>query len=90
MAAFNKDKSSRLFTVKEAAELLEMTSGGLRGAILRGKLRAHKNDNGKHVIKSHNLAVFHLYGDNSAFPEDTMEPKSIAAFNSYLDTMTSA
>jgi len=67
-----------------------MTSGGLRGAILRGRLRAHKNDNGKHVIKSHNLAVFHLYGDNTAFPEDTMGPKNISAFNSYLETMTSA
>ena len=84
------DKLSRVFTVKEAAGLLGMTSGGLRGAILRGKLRAHKNEHGKHVIKSHNLGAFLLYGDNSAFPEDTMEPKNISAFNSYLETMTSA
>lgn len=79
-----------LFTVKEAAELLEMTPGGLRGAILRGKLRSHKNEQGQHVIRSHNLAIFHLYGDNDSFPEDALEPKNIAAFNSYLETMTRA
>jgi hypothetical protein len=77
------------FTVKEAAKLLGMTSGGLRGAILRGKLRADKIK-GQHIIKSYNLAVFHLYGDNRAFPEDTMKPKNKLFLHNYLETMTRA
>jgi hypothetical protein len=77
------------FTVKDAAKLLGMTSGGLRGAILRGKLRADKID-GQHIIKSYNLAVFHLYGDNRDFPEDEMLPKNRIALHTYLETMTSA
>jgi hypothetical protein len=77
------------FTVKEAAKLLGMTSGGLRGAILRGKLRADKIK-GQHIIKSYNLAAFHLYGDNRTVSEDTMTPKKQLTLHDYLETMTRA
>jgi hypothetical protein len=77
-------------TVKQAAKIMEMTPGGLRGAILRGKLDAQKNEEGILLIKSHNLAVLHLYGSCDHFPEDTMTPTNKIALHDYLETIVHA
>jgi len=76
------------FTVQEAASLIGMTAGGLRGAILRGRLRAEKDEEGKLVIRSHNLAAFHLYGDGRLFPEENMKPSTRVTLHHYLETVT--
>lgn len=77
-----------VFTVQEAASLIGMTAGGLRGAILRGRLRAQKNQEGKIEIHSHNLAAFHLYGDSRVYPEEEMKPTTRVILHKYLETVT--
>lgn len=74
-------------SVKDAAALLGLTAGGLRGAILRGKLRAEKNGDGQLVVRSHNLAAYHLYGDGSIYPEDQMGPNTRVHLHQYLEVM---
>lgn len=64
-----------------------MTAGGVRGAILRGKLRAQKDSAGQLVIKSHDLGAFHLYGDVRIYPEERMGPHARVALHEYLETM---
>lgn len=86
----NGDALPHQLTVKQAAQIVEMTPGGLRGAILRGKLLAQKNQEGLLLIKSHNLAAFHLYGDCKHFPEDTMTPTNKVALHDYLETVACA
>ena len=81
------DRISEVLTVKESATLLGMTAGGVRGAILRGKLRAHKDDGGKLVVRSHNLAAFHLYGDGRVFPEEEMRLSNRVMLHEYLEVM---
>lgn len=80
-------KVPRTMSVKDAAALLGLTPGGLRGAILRGKLHAEKNGDGQLVIRSHNLAAYHLYGDGSAYPEERMGPSARVHLHDYLETM---
>ena len=76
-----------VLSVKEAAALVNLTAGGLRGAIQRGKLRAEKDPEGKLVIRSHNLAAYHLYGDGSLYPEERMGPTVRVLLHHYLETM---
>lgn len=74
-------------TVRQAAALVGMTPGGLRGAILRGRLSAHREADGRLVVRSHNLAAFHLYGDGRRYPEEKMGPTARVALHDYLETM---
>lgn len=82
-------KVPRTLSVREAAALIGMTAGGLRGAILRGKLRAHKDAAGQLLIRSFNLGAFHLYGDVRVYPEDKMGPHARVVLHDYLETMCS-
>ena len=75
------------FQVKDAAEILGLTAGGLRGAILRGKLPAEKGDDGKHYIKAIDVASYHLYG--FAWPEAEMANGQRQALEDYLKTVIS-
>jgi len=76
-----------VLSVKEAAALVNLTAGGLRGAIQRGKLRAEKDHEGKLTIRSHNLAAYHLYGDGSLYPEERMGPTIRVLLHNYLETV---
>jgi hypothetical protein len=80
------DRLPRELTVKQASSLIGMTQGGLRGAILRGKLPASKDEHGRLLILSHNLAAYHLYG--KTYPEDQMKPSTRATLHIYLETLT--
>jgi len=83
-------KVPRTLSVKEAAALLGMTSGGLRGAILRGKIHASKDGEGRLTISSHDLAAFHLSGDGRNYPPESMTPARRVALHRYLETMLDA
>jgi len=74
-------------SVQEASALISMSAGGLRGAILRGKLRAEKDHDGKLIIRSYNLGAFHFSGDVSHYPEEKMSPAARVLFHDYLETM---
>lgn len=80
----------RTLSVKEAAALVGLSAGGLRGAILRGKVRAEKDDEGRLQIRSHDLAAFHLCGDGRYYPQEKMTPTRRVALHRYLETMTDA
>lgn len=84
-----ENRLPHVLTVREAARLLGMTAGGVRGAILRGKLPASTDTEGRLVLRSHNLAAYHLYGDARRFPEDRMRAATRAALHDYLETVTS-
>lgn len=77
----------RVLNVHDAAILLGMTAGGLRGAILRGRLRAEKDSQGCLLIQSHDLAAFHLYGDVRAMPDEDSSPSRQVALHRYLETV---
>jgi hypothetical protein len=74
-------------SVHEAASLLGMTAGGLRGAILRGRLLAEKDARGCLTIRSHELAAFHLYGDRRLVPDEQMSRSKQTALHRYLETV---
>jgi hypothetical protein len=75
------------FHVKDAAEILGLTAGGLRGAILRGKIPAEKGEDGKHYLKAIDVATYHLYG--FTYPETEMSTSQRHALFDYLRTVTS-
>lgn len=80
----------RTLTVREAAGLLGMTAGGVRGAILRGHLHASKNAEGHLVIKSYDLGAYHLTGDCRHYPPECMTFGRRRVLHDYLETVTSA
>lgn len=80
-------KVPRTLSVKEAAALVGLTAGGLRGAILRGKVFAFKDADGRLLIRSHDLAAFHLSGDGRLYPQDEMTPERRVVLHQYLETM---
>lgn len=80
----------RALTVKEAAALLGMTPGGVRGAILRGYLPASKNRDGHLVIQSYNLGAYHLSGDCRLYPPECMSFARRRALHDYLEVVTGA
>lgn len=84
------DKVPRIMSVKEAATLVGMTPGGLRGAILRGKISAFKDQDGHLQIRSHDLAAFHISGDARSYPQEGMTLGRRAALHNYLETMVDA
>lgn len=60
-------------SVKEAAGYLDMTPGGLRGAIQRGRIPASKTSDGTIVLRAIDVAAYHFYG--TTFPDEMMTPK---------------
>lgn len=80
-------KMPRTMTLVEAAKITGYTSGGLRGAVLRGRLRAEKDRDGRLVVQSYNLAAFHLYGNDSLYPEEKMRPFTRVVLHNYLETV---
>ena len=82
------EKLPRSFTVSQAAKLIGMTAGGLRGAILRGKLPASRDASGRLTVFSHSLAAYHLCGDATHYPEDKLGPRTRVALHDYLETVT--
>lgn len=58
------------FSVKEAAALIGMSGGGIRGAIRRGSMIADHDAEGRIRIYSHNLASYLVYG--LPYPEEKM------------------
>jgi len=83
-------KMPHILSVKEAAGLVGLTAGGLRGAILRGKVCAFKDQDGRLLIRSHDLAAFHISGDGSLYPQESMTPGRRVALHQYLETMVDA
>jgi hypothetical protein len=83
-------KVLRTMSVKDAAALVGMTPGGLRGAILRGKIHAEKDDEGRLQIRSHDLAAFHICGDGRHYPQESMTPTRRVALHRYLEAMVDA
>ena len=73
------------FLVKEAAEILGMTAGGLRGCILRGKLPAEKSVDGKLYVNAVHVASFHLYG--KVLTDGSLTPTRKVALVEYLKTV---
>lgn len=59
-----------VLTVKEAAQFLGLTAGGLRGAVLRGKLPSHKDDAGKILLHTDDVASLCFYG--AVYPREKM------------------
>lgn len=64
-----KTKLPGELSVKEAAELLGLTTGGLRGIILRHRLPAHKDAEGRHVLDTRDVASYHFYGQHRPWQE---------------------
>lgn len=56
-------------TVKEAARYLGLTPGGVRGAILRNKIPAFK-ENERLLVYTDDIASYHVYG--GVYPRDRM------------------
>lgn len=81
-------KVPRTLSVKEAAALVGLTAGGLRGAIQRGRVFAFKDPDGRLLIRSHDLAAFHISGDGRLYPPEGMTPARRVALHQYLETMT--
>ena len=80
----------RILSVKEAAALVGLTAGGLRGAIQRGKIFAFKDSEGHLQIRSHDLAAFHISGDGRLYPQEGMTPGRRVTLHAYLETMIDA
>lgn len=49
-------------SLREAAQWLGVTDGGLRGAVRRGKLKASKDSDGLTVVSTADLGSMLLYG----------------------------
>lgn len=75
------------FLVKDAAAILGLTAGGLRGAILRGKLPAFKAEDGRLYIDRVQVAAYHLYG--CSLPEESLTDSRSTALTDYLRTVLS-